>query len=59
MANNPQKTILGDGACSEAPLSGAREPIVSLIVLHVRWVDKRNQDVDVQEERRHGCSSRS
>jgi hypothetical protein len=32
---------------------------VSLVVLHVLRVDKRNQDVDVQEERGHGCSSRN
>jgi len=59
VTDDPQKAVLCDRARSEAPFANAGEPIVSLIVLHVGWVDERDQDVDVEQECRHGCSSRS
>ena len=59
VTDDAQKTVLRDRACSETSLANAGEPFVCQIVLHVRRVDERNQNIDVQQECRHGCSSRS
>jgi hypothetical protein len=59
MTDYPDEAILRKWAGCETPVTNSREPSVSLVVLHMRWINESYQDVHVQQEHRHGSSSRS
>jgi hypothetical protein len=59
MANDAQQAVLGERARRPSLLPSRCEPFVREVMLNVRWIDERDQDIDVEKETDHGNSSRS
>ena len=54
-----QETILCERAGCPGLLAARCEPFVCAVMLNVRGIDERDQNIDVEEKPRHGNSSRS
>jgi hypothetical protein len=59
MANDAQQAIFGERASRPSLLPARSKPFVRAVVLNVRWIDQRDQDINVEKEAGHGNSSRS
>jgi len=59
MANDAQQAIFRERASRPSLLPARSKPFVRAVVLNVRWIDQRDQDINVEKEAGHGNSSRS
>jgi hypothetical protein len=59
MANDAQQAIFGERAGRPGLFPVRRKPFVRAVVLNVRWIDQRDQHIDVEKEAGQGNSSRS
>src|SRR5580704_1852922 len=57
MSDNTNDSILCQRASSPGPFALRREPVVSIVMLHVGGVDEGDQYIDVEQKPGHGSSS--
>ena len=55
-AQNPNAAVDRHGACGPAAFSVSAEPPVGILVVGVRGIEQCDQDVDIQQRRRHSSS---
>jgi hypothetical protein len=59
MTNNPQYAVFRKWTGGPGLLAGGSKPGVGSVVLNVRGIDQRNENVNIKQKPSHGSSSRS